>query len=482
MSIEEQSATYSTKDIDPAVLDKFTQARTFVGLVWPYCNQAVLKMVPRWTSRVPTMAVDKYWRLYLNPNFIGRKDIPVPLLALFIAGHELFHLVNNHADRLSNVRGEMVNINGIPVSKSNACHDLAINSNLQDFWDSGKKYLDSKSKSGLKFDVQIPTWILHPSRVLDDKGRPLPHGLLSEDYSELLDKINKSNGGKGVSGPGGKGTDGKDGKGHKDKDDEYDGNGNCCSGQCGSGGGSPAGNWEDSTNPDDVENNPNEMPNGVSHNEQKVIIKAMARSALDQESSNRGTVPLNLRRVFEKIVEPPKVPWQKKLRCALRSSFDWVMGIAEPTYSKVNRRTDGMFIIPGTHAPDVKFVVCLDSSGSMGKKDYQHIWNELTGVIKAKGCGDKIPVIVGDTVAQPVQYVRSINDVQINGGGGTDMPALISSALKIKGIKLVIVMTDGETPWPENSPHGVRVIACLTRRKTGMPKPPDWIDTEYCVD
>jgi predicted metal-dependent peptidase len=65
--------------------------------------------------------------------------------------------------------------------------------------------------------------------------------------------------------------------------------------------------------------------------------------------------------------------------------------------------------------------------------------------------------------------------VELGGGGGTDMRVGIEKALAGRDRpQVVIVLTDGYTPWPEESPS-CRLIAALVG--DGAPEPPGWVET-----
>jgi predicted metal-dependent peptidase len=58
--------------------------------------------------------------------------------------------------------------------------------------------------------------------------------------------------------------------------------------------------------------------------------------------------------------------------------------------------------------------------------------------------------------------VTSAKQVQLAGGGGTDMGAGIAAAASLRPRpSVVIVLTDGFTPWPERPPKGIRVVVGL---------------------
>ncbi len=65
--------------------------------------------------------------------------------------------------------------------------------------------------------------------------------------------------------------------------------------------------------------------------------------------------------------------------------------------------------------------------------------------------------------------------IELNGGGGTDMAAMIVAACDERpSPKAILVVTDGYTGWP-TEPVGPRVVACLTQAATAGAVP-KWTD------
>lgn len=114
----------------------------------------------------------------------------------------------------------------------------------------------------------------------------------------------------------------------------------------------------------------------------------------------------------------------------------------------------------------------------MGHGDFTSAFSEMREVVAC--AGGLVPVIPCDAAASEVQWVRRIEEVKMVGGGGTDMRVGIQHAYDVTGARLILVLSDGYTPWPDAPPaEGVRVIACLTQ-KGGTP-PPEWIRSVYAV-
>jgi predicted metal-dependent peptidase len=101
--------------------------------------------------------------------------------------------------------------------------------------------------------------------------------------------------------------------------------------------------------------------------------------------------------------------------------------------------------------------------------------------VSADGTG--ITVVTCDADARRVGIVRTpgqVRDVELRGGGGTDMTVGIEEcALMRPRPEVVVVMTDGYTPWPARAPAGLEsatVIALLTTGDAAA-SVPCWIRT-----
>jgi len=471
----------ATKTIDdPEAMDKLVAAKTIVTASWPYLHSLMWQLAARWTDQVPTIGVDDKWRLYLNPSWV--KTQHAGTLALIIAGHELQHLFGEHSRRLTEHQDKfVVNVQGCPCSLSNLAHDLAINSALQSFLDSAKLYRESQGYT--PFPMKVSEEIAegaYPNKYMDSNGRPFPTGLISEDYADLLIRHAKPTPqcGKANSRAKGKGKDKDKGKGNDDGDGEGKGNGagdgnrpHAASGRCGSGGGGPPEDYEDRSPVD-----PTDQTSGTCREEQEIIRKKVAQEIIEQDKKARGTVPAGLRLLAEKYFIPSKVNWVELLKGAIRSAVNKVAGQHDFTYTRLNKRQeDHQVRMPTLFAPAPKVMVALDTSGSMGKKDYELAFGHIHGVMRSLGF-TKIPVFCCDARAGDVQWISSLKDLELEGGGGTDMSAAIDQAAKLKHSKLLIVLTDGETGWPAHKIKSMDVVACLTRKPHCDP-PPSWIRT-----
>jgi predicted metal-dependent peptidase len=69
--------------------------------------------------------------------------------------------------------------------------------------------------------------------------------------------------------------------------------------------------------------------------------------------------------------------------------------------------------------------------------------------------------------------VSSARQVELVGGGGTDMGAGINAAAALRPRpSITVVLTDGFTPWPAQPPKGMRVLIALLGDHS--PAAPGW--------
>jgi predicted metal-dependent peptidase len=117
-------------------------------------------------------------------------------------------------------------------------------------------------------------------------------------------------------------------------------------------------------------------------------------------------------------------------------------------------------------------VVC-DTSGSMTEDLLAMVLAEVEGLLRALGLARQVRVLACDTAVAAAQRVSSARQVQLTGGGGTDMGAGIAAAAALRPRPAVtVVLTDGYTPWPSVPPKGMRVVVGLLGARA--PEAPSW--------
>ncbi|MEU9112686.1 VWA-like domain-containing protein [Streptomyces sp. NPDC048483] len=86
-------------------LDKLFAARLHAARVRPYLATALFALHTVESGRVPTMAVDRYWRCYVSPRFVDHTPVE-ELAGVWV--HEVSHLLRDHhgrGDRVARERG-----------------------------------------------------------------------------------------------------------------------------------------------------------------------------------------------------------------------------------------------------------------------------------------------------------------------------------------------------------------------------------------
>jgi predicted metal-dependent peptidase len=73
--------------------------------------------------------------------------------------------------------------------------------------------------------------------------------------------------------------------------------------------------------------------------------------------------------------------------------------------------------------------------------------------------------------------VRRVNDVRLVGGGGTDMRAgIVAAESAHPHPDVVVVLTDGYTPWPDK-PTRARLVVAVIGAQAAAEHVPDWATT-----
>ena len=86
-------------------------------------------------------------------------------------------------------------------------------------------------------------------------------------------------------------------------------------------------------------------------------------------------------------------------------------------------------------------------------------------------------VLACDAAVGATSRVRRVEDVQLVGGGGTDMRVGIAAAEASRPHPdVVVVFTDGYTPWPER-PTRARLVVAIIGFQSSTEHAPDWATT-----
>lgn len=460
----------------------------------PYLARAAWALTPVSSPGLGGVGVDRFWRLYFDPAIIA--DWSVDGLASVLY-HEICHLLRDHPSRMKDCDTVVANL----------ATDFEINDDLI-------------KEGGVRF----------PHEVVLPGQWGLPEGLLAEEYYDALMQESarnrhapdaagtnpktkgsstsafpgaESNRSNEVGGPGHRTENGDaqdfkfgasdSGQTERDDSDCQSGSssgslsdtsmeprasfvpashtgeqgvgyaqipvpGRGVSGSCATGQLAP---WEDPDPPAD---------SIVSPTEAELIRHAVA-DAIQEHVRARGYAPGHWERwVREQLAA--KVNWRKELASILRQTIANISGMTDFSYRRPARRQgqvdDRGVILPSLRSPLLNLAVIVDTSGSIDDHMLAQASAEVSKILKA--FQNQIVVLTCDYKVQDIRTVRRIDQIQFMGGGGTDMGNGLAMAAKlVPRPHVVIVMTDGLTPWPDRAPRGMKVIILLLRSDVSHP-------------
>lgn len=401
---------------------KLLAARFRAATDRPYLATALyaLTFVP--SKLVPTIGVDAKWRCYVGPEFVARNEVPA-LAGVLI--HEVSHLLRAHFERAEQlpepVHPMLVNI----------AQDCEINDDL------------------VADELVLPEGAMLPG-LFD-----LPEGRMFEEYvRSIRDALEEQFG----SSAGDFGDD--EVPGRLARRFGFD----AAAPDCGA---TPGGRpWEADAERDTP---------GVHPTEAAALRKTTAE-AVRAHDRTAGSVPEGWLRWAEHTLEPV-VDWRLKLGGGLREAISWASGAVDYTRRRPARRGAAVpqVILPALARPLPRVAVVIDTSASMSPDDLAVAYAEITGILRGVGLGaERVTVLTCDAAVHTVRKVTRIEEIELRGGGGTDLTIGIDAALRLpQRPQVIVVLTDGYTDWPAVTP-GARVIAVLIGENP--PRPPGWIE------
>jgi predicted metal-dependent peptidase len=397
------------------------------------------------------MAVDDFGRLYYDPAFLEERDVGH---RAFVVLHEVIHVWGRHAKRCVRLLGER------PPQDKLKLWRLAVDASVNDILE----------QSGLK----CPEEGITPAKL------GLPRNKTPEQYFRLLFERQQAARGEGreerdkgdesADKEPGRGA-GEPGRGESGEEAQPLGpspqslvpasGGSSCDGQ-------PR-PWECGP--------PSDQCPGMAEHEQNLLQAAVAKAIEEHEKQHgKGSVPGGLAREASNPLHP-KVDPARELLAKVKYAVACTSGFGNFTYRKPNRRQpQGGALLPAHVKPVPRVTVIADTSGSMEKSDLTLALGVIGNALRSLPDPRGLRVLAGDTAVACAKNVFRPEQVELAGGGGTDMAAMIVAAAEERPApKAILVVTDGYTGWP-HEPVGPHVMACLTRADTARGVP-EWIHT-----
>jgi len=378
-----------------------------------YFAPALFNIIPVRTDQIASMAVDSRWRLYYNDAWLAAHTVEENAAVLI---HEVSHLLREHEARKNAAAVR-------DITLWNTATDCEINDDL--------------TAEGLPLPDDPP----HPARF----------GLLTGEnaetyYRQLLTPAQSTAQGE---------------RHDRVLTPRHD---------CGSGAHGERRPWE---LPDD-DGSAGGVP-GVDPVKAQLVRRECAQRILDR-SGDAGDASLGWR-VWARTVLSPKVDYMATIRHAVRKALrDSTLGRYDRTYHRPHRRQAayGEFIMSSFYQPRPRPGFLIDTSASMQDTQLARAVAELGGLTRQLGYRTDVVVACCDTVVHDVKKVFHAAQLEMYGGGGTDISAGLRWFTERKSgpIDLLVIVSDCHTPWPTEIPP----FTVITIR-VGDGTPPPWGDT-----
>ncbi|MGW7357197.1 vWA domain-containing protein [Streptomyces sp. NPDC054802] len=181
-----------------------------------------------------------------------------------------------------------------------------------------------------------------------------------------------------------------------------------------------------------------------------------------------GSAPRGWRRWAEEAFQPPQ-PWRELLGAALRSAASGAGAGEDYTYGRPARRSAGVpgVVLPSLRRRPPRVVVVIDTSGSVSDAELGSALQEVAAISRAVGGRrDLVSVLSCDAAAGTVHPLCRAEGIPLVGGGGTNLRAGFAKALRAQPRPdVIVVLTDGHTPWPDTRPPCRTVVGLFPRQQ-----------------
>jgi predicted metal-dependent peptidase len=424
----------------PAEISGLPAARLWAAAHFPYLASGIFGARVVAARGIGTVAVDPGWRLWADPDLTADWT-PAQLGSVLV--HHVCHLLREH--------GARAGVAGVRADEARTwirAGDAEINDDL------------------------VPAGLQLPGDPIMPQHLGCARGQLAEQYFAAARRAvpgprppSEQTGEGRQPGQGGQaGGDGGDGGGHGGGHGGDGGGDAAVRGReldCGGGADGFGRPWQGSQ--------PEMLPPWQARLLQRLVAQQCVAA-----SKQPGTVPAGLLRWASEVLQP-KVDWRRALAAELRKAVADTAGAVDYSYRRPSRRAAvaGDVVLPALRRPVPEVAVVCDTSGSMSEDLLAASLAEVEGLLGTLGLARSLRVLACDTAVGPVRRISSARQVQLVGGGGTDMGAGIAAASVLRPRPaIIVVLTDGYTPWPDEPPRGSKVVIGLLG--DDAPEAPSW--------
>ncbi|HTX29266.1 MAG TPA: VWA-like domain-containing protein [Streptosporangiaceae bacterium] len=404
----------------PRGLAQLAAARLWAASRFPYLATGVFGAQVIADPGSGTVSVDENWRMRADPELTAQWS-PAQLGSVLI--HHVCHLLRTH--------GERAQAAGVAADRRDEARDWV-------------RAADAEINDDL-----VPAGLDLPGNPVLPRDLGTQDGLLAEQYFAAIREGRRPY--PGPRGVRGETTD----RSAQERP------------------GDAAGGWLDCGSGADGLPRPGDGPGGLPDWQADLLRRQVAQEVI-AHAKLAGDVPAGMLRWAEDVLRP-KVNWRKVLAAELRRAVFEVSGAVDYSYRRPSRRSAvaGSVVLPALRRPVPEVAVVCDTSGSMSAGLLAMALAEVEGLLAALGLARQVRVLACDTAVAPAQRVTSARQVQLVGGGGTNMGAGLEAAAALRPRPAVtVVLTDGYTPWPPAPPKGIRVVVGLLGARA--PDAPPW--------
>jgi predicted metal-dependent peptidase len=474
------------------LVTKLQAARSRASKEWPYISPVLfsMKLVKVDDPSFKTLGVDKGWRLYWSPDFVEKCTVQELATSLL---HESMHCFWDHARRFEK-------LSGLPKDHHvwNVAGDCAINYILDEdgfqfpahikpvrfsAFGANLDQADSTETNYAKLLLMTPP-PKKGSAANSKNGRPQKEESTAKNKEDAQQTTDDSSDSGAPERSGDPQDDGQAGSTLPSPSRQVapseTGDPAGAQGLPGEDlGGSPF-DWQDCgsiagglSRDYELDEEDSEAP--VADEATKSVARAQVVEHVRSGKHIGRRASSSFVRAMDELLKP-KVSWRRQLAVVLKNSLGNIMGRSDYTLMRISRRDNALKSkgfsprLPAMRGPlPPQVAVILDTSGSISKKELNDALSEILGIVRAVGASRSVAVIPCSTQAHEVQYVKNASQVKAIkpiSDGGTYLVSGFDAAMELKRKpNIIVVITDGETDWPDKKPPGVELVLVLLNNK-----------------